>query len=113
MAPSGVCASRAALAVLLARPAPQYHGLPASNYLINFTNLVISVVKGFNPKAEMPLRWFRRDREGFEKAYHQRSLIEPAFSSMKERVGFVVAAKTLPMQRLQIILRSICYDLMA
>ena len=32
---------------------------------------------------------------------------------MKERVGFVVAAKTLPMQRLQIILRSICYDLMA
>ena len=68
--------------------------------------------KGFNPRAEM-LRWFRRDREGFEKVYHQRSLVESVFSSMKERFGSVVAAKTFPMQRLQIILRSICYNLIA
>ncbi len=68
--------------------------------------------KGFNPRAEM-LRWFRQDREGFEKVYHQRSLVESVFSSMKERFGSVVAAKTFPMQRLQIILRSICYNLIA
>ena len=68
--------------------------------------------KGFNPRAEM-LRWFRRDQDGFEKVYHQRSLVESVFSSMKERFGSVVAAKTLPMQRLQVILRSICYNLIA
>ena len=68
--------------------------------------------KGFNPRAEM-LRWFRRDQDGFEKVYHQRSLVESVFSSMKERFGSVVAAKTLPMQRLQVILRNICYNLVA
>ena len=70
------------------------------------------IAKGFNPRAEM-LRWFRRDQEGFEKVYHQRSLVESVFSSMKERFGSVVAAKTLPMQRLQVILRSICYNQVA
>ncbi len=68
--------------------------------------------KGFNPRAEM-LRWFRRDQDGFEKVYHQRSPVESVFSSMKERFGSVVAAKTLPMQRLQVILRNICYNLVA
>ena len=68
--------------------------------------------KGFNPRAGM-LRWFRRDQDGFEKVYHQRSLVESVFSSMKERFGSVVAAKTLPMQRLQVILRNICYNLAA
>ena len=68
--------------------------------------------KGFNPRAEM-LRWFRRDQDGFEKVHHQRSLVESVFSSMKERFGSVVAAKTLPMQRLQVILRNICYNLVA
>ncbi len=57
------------------------------------------IAKGFNPRAEM-LRWFRRDQEGFEKVYHQRSLVESVFSSMKEKFVSVVAAKTLPMQRL-------------
>ena len=70
------------------------------------------ITKGFNPREEM-LRWFKQDQEGFEKVYHQHGLVESVSSSMKERFGSVVAAKTFPMQRLQIILRSICYNLIA
>ena len=51
--------------------------------------------------------------EEFERTYHRRSLVESVFSSLKARFGAVVAAKTLPLQRLQLILRSICYNLLS
>ena len=35
------------------------------------------------------------------------------FSSFKARFGAVVAAKTFPLQRLQLILRSVCYNLLS
>ena len=66
-------------------------------------------LKGYNPRAEM-LRWRKENPEEFERAYHRRSLVESVFSSLKARFGAVVAAKTLPLQRLQLILRSICYN---
>ena len=69
-------------------------------------------LKGYNPRAEM-LRWRQENPEEFEKTYHRRSLVEPVFSSLKARFGAVVAAKTLPLQRLQLILRSICYNLLS
>ena len=66
-------------------------------------------LKGYNPRAEM-LRWRQENPEEFEMTYHRRSLVESVFSSLKARFGAVVAAKTLPLQRLQLILRSICYN---
>ena len=70
------------------------------------------IARGFNARAEM-IRWLERDPVGFGKVYHQRSLVESAFSSIKERFGAVVAAKTLPLQGLQLVLRSICYNLVS
>ena len=69
-------------------------------------------LKGYNPRAEM-LRWRKENPEEFERTYHRRSLVESVFSSFKARFGAVVAAKTLPLQRLQLILRSICYNLLS
>ena len=71
-----------------------------------------STARGFSAKTEM-IRWLERDPEGFGKVYHQRSLVESVFSSIKERFGAVVAAKTLPLQGLQLVPRSICYNLIA
>ena len=59
------------------------------------------------------LRWRQENPEEFERTYHRRSLVESVFSSLKARFGAVVAAKTLPLQRLQLILRSICYNLLS
>ncbi len=70
------------------------------------------VAHGYNARSRM-LRWFDGDQEEFEKTYHQRSLVESVFSSMKERFTAVVRAKTAPMQRLQMALRCICYNIIA
>ena len=69
-------------------------------------------LKVYNPRAEMP-RWRKENPEEFERTYHRRSLVESVFSSFKARFGAAVAAKTLPLQRLQLILRSICYNLLS
>jgi len=68
--------------------------------------------KGFNEMAEM-LRWHRDDPAGFDKEYHQRSLVENTFSVMKERFGSVVRAKKASMRKLHLMLRCICYNLIA
>ena len=68
-------------------------------------------LKGYNPRAEMP-RWRQENPEELERTYHRRSLVESVFSSLKARFGAVVAAKPLPLQRLQLILRSVCYNLL-
>ena len=59
------------------------------------------------------LRWRERDRDGFERIYHQRSLAETAFSVIKERFGAVARAKTFRMRQLQLTLKCICYNLIA
>ena len=59
-----------------------------------------SVPRGFGPMGKM-LRWYRDDKDGFLKVYHQRSLVEDAFSVIKERFGAVATAKTGIMRRLQ------------
>ena len=69
-------------------------------------------LKGYNPRAEIP-RWRKENPEAFERTCHRRSLVESVFSPLKARFGAVVAAKTLPLQRLQLILRSICYNLLS
>ena len=69
-------------------------------------------LKGYNLGAEM-LRWRKENPEEFERTYHRRSLVESVFSSFKVRFGAVVAAKTFPLQRLQLILRSVCYSLLS
>ena len=69
-------------------------------------------LKDCNPKTEM-LRWRQENSEEFERTYHRRSLVESAFSLLKARFGAVIAAKTLLLQRLQLILRSICYNLLS
>ena len=70
------------------------------------------VVKGFGPRAEM-LRWQEKNPEEFEKTYHQRSIVESVFSSFKCRFTAVVRAKKLATQRLQLLLRCICYNLLS
>ena len=69
-------------------------------------------LKGYNPRAEM-LRWRKEHPEEFERTYHRRSLVESVFSPFKVRFGAVVTAKTFPLQRLQLILRSVCYNLLS
>ena len=69
-------------------------------------------LKDYNPKAEM-LRWKQENSEEFERTYHRRSLVESVFSSFKARFGAAVAAKTFPLQRLHLILRSVCYNLLS
>ena len=59
------------------------------------------------------LRRRQENSKEFEMTYHRRSLVESVLSSLKARFGAVVAAKTLPLQRLQLILRSVCYNLLS
>ena len=70
------------------------------------------VVKGFGPRAEM-LRWQEKNPEEFEKTYHQRSIVESVFSSLKCRFTAVVRAKKMATQRLQLLLRCVCYNLLS
>ena len=71
------------------------------------------VVKGFGPRAEM-LRWQERNPKEFEDTYHQRSIVESVFSSFKHRFTAVVRAKKkMATQRLQLLLRCICYNLLS
>ncbi len=71
-----------------------------------------SAARGLHPMGQMP-KWHRDDRDGFEEVYHQRSLVETAFSSIKERFGAVARAKTFKMRHLQLALKCICYNLIA
>ena len=71
-----------------------------------------SRAKGLHAMGQM-LKWREDDREGFDKIYHQRSLVETAFSSIKERFGAVARAKTFLMRQLQLALKCICYNLVA
>ena len=71
-----------------------------------------SVPRGFGPMGKM-LRWHRDDPDGFKKAYHERSMVECAFSVIKERFGAVASAKSAVMRELQLTLRCICYNLIA
>ena len=70
------------------------------------------VARGFGPRAEM-IRWQEKNPEEFEKAYHRRSIVESMFSSFKFRFTAVVRAKTLPTQRLQLLFRCACYNLLS
>ncbi len=69
-------------------------------------------VHGFNARSKM-LRWHKKDPEGFEKTYHQRSLVESAFSSIKARFDSTVRAMSLPMQSLRLTLKVFCYNLVS
>ena len=70
------------------------------------------VARGFGPRAEM-IRWQEKSPEEFEETYHRRSIVESVFSSFKCRFTAVVRAKTLPTQRLQLLLRCACYNLLS
>ena len=70
------------------------------------------VARGFGPRAEM-IRWQEKSPEEFEETYHQRSIVESVFSSFKCRFTAVVRAKTLPAQRLQLLLRCVCYNMLS
>ena len=70
------------------------------------------VVRGFGPRAEM-LRWQEKNPEEFEDTYRQRSIVESVFSSFKCRFTAVVRAKKRATQRLQLLLRCICYNLLS
>ena len=70
------------------------------------------VARGFGPRAEM-IRWQEKNPKEFETTYHQRSIVESVFSSFKCRFTAVVRAKTLPTQKLQLLLRCVCYNLLS
>ena len=70
------------------------------------------VARGFGPRAEM-IRWQEKNPKEFENTYHQRSIVESVFSSFKCRFTAVVRAKTLPTQKLQLLLRCACYNLLS
>ena len=68
--------------------------------------------RGFNALAEM-LRWHRDGRDGFDRLYHKRSLVETAFSVIKERFGATARAKLEPVRALLLTLKCISYNLVA
>ena len=68
--------------------------------------------RGLDPMGKM-LRRHRDDPAGFEKACHRRSLVENAFSVIRERFGAVARAGTAEMRRLQLIPGCVCYNLAA
>ena len=70
------------------------------------------VARGFGPRAEM-IRWQEKNPKEFETTYHRRSIVESVFSSFKCRFTAVVRAKTLPTQRLQLLLRCVCCNLLS
>ena len=57
-----------------------------------------SSVKGFHPMGQM-LKWHHDDPDGFNEVYHERSLVETAFSVIKERFGAVARAKKFVMRK--------------
>ena len=70
------------------------------------------VARGFGLRAEM-IRWQEKNPEEFEETYHQHNIVESMFSSLKCRFTTVVRAKTLPTQRLQLLLRCVCYNMLS
>ncbi len=68
--------------------------------------------RGFNALAEM-LRWRRDDPEGFDRLYHRRSLVETAFSVIKERFGATARARLEPVRDLLLTLKCISYNLVS
>ena len=68
--------------------------------------------KGYHAMGKM-LKWRRDDPEGFGRIYHRRSLVETAFSVIKERFGAVSRAKTPAMRKLRLVLKCICCNLVA
>lgn len=68
--------------------------------------------KGFNALAEM-FRWYQEDREGYDKIYHQRSLVETAFSVIKARFGATARGKLESVRSLLLTLKCICYNLVS
>ncbi len=66
----------------------------------------------FGPRAGM-IRWQEKNPEEFEETYHRRSIVESVFSSFKCRFTAVVRAKALQAQRLQLLLRCVCYNLLS
>ena len=59
------------------------------------------------------IRWQEKNPEKFENTYHQRSIVESLPSSFKCRFTAVVRAKTLQTQRLQLLPRYVCYNLLS
>ena len=70
-----------------------------------------------NAKGSQPWRGmvdlYMDDRDTFDSEYHQRNIAESVFSSFKCRFTVVVRAKALSTQRLQLLLRCACYNLLS
>jgi transposase len=64
-----------------------------------------------NPFSEMMER-FQKDRTGWMRQYHQRSVIEAVFSGLKRRLGGCVSSVKRGVQQVEIALKIIVYNLM-
>ena len=69
-----------------------------------------AVARGFSPRAKM-IRWYQERPDDFMKSYGIRSLAESVFSSMKERTGTHVRARSLATQKAELFARILCYNL--
>ena len=56
---------------------------------------------------------FAEAKDAFEETYHRRSIVESVFLLFKCRFTAVVRAKILPTQRLHLLLRCVCYNLLS
>ena len=69
-----------------------------------------SKVKGYSPRAKM-VRWYQKDPASFLLAYGKRNLVESEFSSIKERTGVMVYAKSLVTQTAELFARVLYRNL--
>ena len=66
--------------------------------------------KGYCARTDM-LNRYESNPEQFEKIYHQRSMVEAVFSSIKTRISPMVRQTSMRGIRTGLMLRCICYNL--
>ena len=75
-------------------------------------------MKGVTAKAKGSPSWhkminlWKDDRSAFDKAYHQRSVIEAAIGAEKQRLGHVLFSRREDLQEKELRLKAICYNLL-
>ena len=69
-----------------------------------------STASGYSAIGKMTA-WYKNDRDSFLLAYGKRNLAESVFSSIKERTGAIVRAKSLSTQTAELFARVLYYNL--
>ena len=65
-----------------------------------------------SPAWHKMIRLWKDDKNAFDNAYHQRSVIEAVIGAEKQRLGHVLFSRREDLQEKELRLRAICYNLL-